>query len=109
MAYQKYDGWTEYETADDSLGDLSYELPFSIDRAYSADPSVTLTVFCPQTVRRAPARVSASNPTGGVGAYNPGSPGGSKPTTSNVSWATDPERTFLRFTLIEFPRASSPI
>ena len=104
VAYQKYDGWTEYETADDSLGDLSYELPFSIDRAYSADPSVTLTVFCPQTVRRAPARVSASNPTGGVGAYNPGSPGGKKPSTSNVAWSTDPERTFLRFTLLEFPQ-----
>lgn len=104
VAYQKYDGWTEYETADDSLGDLSYELPFSIDRAYSADPSATLTVFCPQTVRRALARVSASNLTGGVGAYNPGSPGGKKPSTSNVAWSTDPERTFLRFTLLEFPQ-----
>ncbi len=104
VTYQKYDGWTEYESQDDSLSDLSYELPYAIDRAYSADPSVTLTKFCPQTVYRAPAKVSASDPTGGVGAYNPGSPGGSKPTTSNVSWATDPERTFLRFTLIEFPQ-----
>ena len=34
---------------------------------------------------------------------NPGSPGGKKPTTSDVDWRTDPERTFLRFTLIEFP------
>ena len=104
VAYQKYDGWTEYEVGDDSLSDLSYDLPFSADRAYSADPSVTLTVFCPQTVKRAPSKVSASSPTGGVGAYNPGSPGGKKPTTSNVAWGTDPERTFLRFTLIEFPQ-----
>ena len=105
VAYQKYGTWTKYETADNSLSDLSYDLPFSVDRAYSADPSVTLTMFCPQTApHRAPSRVSASDPTGGVGAYNPGSPGGKKPTTSNVAWATDPERTFLRFTLIEFPQ-----
>ncbi len=104
VTYQKYDAWTEYEAADDSLSDLSYELPFSVDRAYSADPSVTLTVFCPQTVKHAPAKSNASNPTGGVGAYNPGSPGGKKPSTSNVAWGTDPERTFLRFTLLEFPQ-----
>jgi len=105
VAYQKYDAWTEYETADNSLSDLSYDLPFSADRAYSADPSVTLTMFYPQTApHRVSSRVSASDPTGGVGAYNPGSPGGKKPTTSNVAWATDPERTFLRFTLIEFPQ-----
>ena len=102
--YQKYDSWTEYETADDSLNALSYELPFSVDRAYSADPSVTLTMFCPKsTPLRAPA-AAASTPTGGVGAYNPGSPGGKKPTTSDVTWSTNPERTFLRFTLIEFPQ-----
>ena len=104
VAYTKFDAWTEYETADGSLSDLSYDLPFSVDRAYSADPSVTLTRFCPRTANRAPARVSANDPTGGVGAYNPGSPGGKKPTTSNVAWSTDPERTFLRFTLIEFPQ-----
>lgn len=104
VTYQKYDTWTEYETADGSLSDLSYDLPFSADRAYSADPSVTLTKFCPQTVKHAPSRVSASDPTGGVGAYNPGSPGGKKPSTSNVDWSTDPERTFLRFTLLEFPQ-----
>lgn len=104
VTYTKFDAWTEYETADDSLSDLSYDLPFSVDRAYSADPSVTLTMFYPRSVQRAPARVSASDPTGGVGAYNPGSPGGKKPTTSNVAWSTDPERTFLRFTLIEFPQ-----
>ena len=98
-AYQKYDTRTEYET--DSLGDLGYDLPYTIGRAYSADSSVTLTVFCPQTVKRAPARVA---PTGDVGAYNPGSPGGKKPSTSNVAWSTDPERTFLRFTLLEFPQ-----
>ena len=103
VTYQKYDVWTEYKTADDSLSNLSYDLPFSVDRAYSADPSVTLTRFCPQTVKHVPSKVSASDPTGGVGAYNPGSPGGKKPTTSNVDWRTDAERTFLRFTLIEFP------
>ena len=79
----------------------SYDLPFAVDRAYSADPSVTLAMFCPQTIKRAPARVT---PTGDVGAYNPGSPGGKKPSTSNVAWSTDPERTFLRFTLLEFPK-----
>ncbi|MEY8420013.1 hypothetical protein AALA83_12155 [Oscillospiraceae bacterium 44-5] len=99
-SYWKYDAWTESVDA----GVFGYELPYSIDRAYSADPSITLTKFCPQAVTFGAAKVSASDPTGGVGAYNPGSPGGSKPTTSNVSWATDPERTFLRFTLIEFPQ-----
>ena len=103
-AYQKYDAWAEYETADDSLGNLNYSLPFSVDRAYSADPSVTLSMFCPQsTPMRVPAAAN-STPTGGVGAYNPGSAGGNRPSTSNVAWATDPERTFLRFTLIEFPQ-----
>ena len=100
VTYWKYDAWTEPVDA----GIFGYELPYSIDRAYSADPSVTLTKFCPQTVKRAPAKVSASDPTGGVGAYNPGSPGGKKPSTSNVDWQTDQERTFLRFTLIEFPQ-----
>ena len=94
VTYLKYDGRTEYVDKDI----FSYELPCSIDRAYSADSSVTLTRFCPQTAYRAPAKVSASDPTGGVGAYNPGSPGGKKPSTSNVAWSTDPERTFLRFT-----------
>lgn len=83
-AYKKYDGWTEYESVADSLNALSYDLPFSVDRAYSADPSVTLTMFCPQTVKRVPSKVSASDPTGGVGAYNPGSPGGKKPGTSGL-------------------------
>ena len=27
MTYQKYDIWTEYEAANDSLSDLSYDLP----------------------------------------------------------------------------------
>lgn len=56
VTYQKYDVWTEYKTADDSLSNLSYDLPFSVDRAYSADPSVTLTRFCPQTVKHAPSK-----------------------------------------------------
>lgn len=103
-AYQKYDTWTKYETADKHLSNLSYDLPYDIDQAYSADPSVTLTMFCPQsTPLRVPAAAN-STPTGGVGAYNPGSAGGNRPSTSNVAWATDPERTFLRFTLVEFPQ-----
>ena len=102
--YEKYGGWTLCETEAGTLSAFRYEMPSTIDRACSADPSVTLTRFYPQTVKRAPAKVSASDPTGGVGAYNPGSPGGKKPNTSNVEWSTDPERTFLRFTLVEFPQ-----
>ena len=97
--YQKYDAWSEAGTAEI----LSYDLPYSIDQAYSADPSITLTKFCPQAVQHDPAIMPAAEPTGGVGAHNPGSPGGSKPSTSNVSWSMDHEQTFLRFTLIEFP------
>ena len=45
----------------------------------------------------------AAGPTGGVGGLNPGSPGGQKPTTYDVAWTVDPGKSFLRFTLIEFP------
>ena len=38
-----------------------------------------------------------------MGGLNPGSPGGQTPTRKDIAWTTDPERTFLRFTLIEFP------
>jgi len=99
VTYWKYDKWT---TADTETGIFGYELPYSIDRAYSADPSITLNKFAPQSIKRAPAAASVT-PTGDVGAYNPGSPGGGKPSTSDVAWASDAERTFLRFTLIEFP------
>ena len=60
VTYQKYDAWAEYETAGDSLSNLSYDLPFSVDRAYSADPSVTLTRFCPQTFLYLPSRCRPS-------------------------------------------------
>lgn len=98
--YQKYSEWTELDQADSGIS--AYFLPYTVSEAYSADPSITLGMFAPQPPKpnRAPAN---SGPTGGVGAYNPGSPGGQKPHTSNVAWAIDPERTFLRFTLVEFP------
>lgn len=101
--YQKYGKWTEKDPAEDSMSSISaYQLPYNIKIAYSADPSITLGMFAPQPSQpnRAPSKVT---PTGDVGAYNPGSPGGKKPSTSNVAWAIDPERTFLRFTLVEFP------
>lgn len=96
--YQKYNQWTDSSV---DSGISAYQLPYEISTAYSADPSVTLGMFAPQTSQpsRAPSNVT---PTGDVGAYNPGSPGGQKPHTSNVAWAIDPERTFLRFTLVEF-------
>ncbi len=98
--YQKYGQWTEVSPAESGIS--AYQVPYEISTAYSADPSVTLGMFAPQTSKpnRAPSNVT---PTGDVGAYNPGSPGGQKPHTSNVAWAIDPERTFLRFTLLEFP------
>ena len=101
--YPKYEDWTEYDAPDDTLGLLRYELSNAIDRAYSVIPYTTLTELCASGIKRAPIKASSSNPTGGTGGLNPGSPGGQKPTTSNVDWSTDPERTFLRFTLIEFP------
>lgn len=98
--YRKYGQWTESSPADSGIS--AYQLPYEISTAHSADPSFTLGMFAPQTSKpnRAPSNVT---PTGDVGAYNPGSPGGQKPHTSNVAWAIDPERTFLRFTLVEFP------
>ena len=98
--YHKYVQWTEVSSAESGIS--AYQLPYEIFTAYSADPSFTLGMFAPQPSRpnRAPSNVT---PTGDVGAYNPGSPGGQKPHTSNVAWAIDPERTFLRFTLLEFP------
>ena len=102
--YQKYGKWTEKDPAEDSMSSISaYQLPYNIKTAYSADPSITLGMFAPQPTKpnQAPSNVT---PAGDVGAYNPGSPGGQKPHTSNVAWAIDPERTFLRFTLIEFPQ-----
>ena len=98
--YRKYEKWTESAPADSGIS--AYQVPYEISTVYSADPSFTLGMFAPQTSKpnRAPSNVT---PTGDVGAYNPGSPGGQKPHTSNVAWAIDPERTFLRFTLVEFP------
>ena len=98
--YRKYEKWTEVSPAESGI--FAYQVPYEISTAHSADPSVTLGMFTPQTSQpsRAPSNVT---PTGDVGAYNPGSPGGQKPHTSNVAWAIDPERTFLRFTLVEFP------
>ncbi len=75
---------------------------YVIDTAPSMDPSVASEKFSTPAVRRAVARAS-SGPTGGVGAHNPGSPGGQKPTTTDLAWSVDSERTFLRFTMVEFP------
>ena len=99
--YQKYGQWTETSPADSGI--FAYQLPYTADTAYSADPSVTLEMFAPQPAR--PNRAPAPNvtPTGDVGAYNPGSSGGRKPSTTDVAWSINPERTFLRFTLVEFP------
>ena len=105
VAYQKYSQWTEIDPAENGTSSVSaYQLPYTVSAAYSADPSITLGMFAPQPSRPSRAPAANSSPTGGVGAYNPGSPGGQKPHTSNVAWAIDPERTFLRFTLIEFPQ-----
>ena len=71
---------------------------FVLDAAPSVSPGDALG----RSVSR-PAKVAANGPTGGAGGLNPGSPGGQPPTRRDVSWTTDPERTFLRFTLIEFP------
>ena len=40
---------------------------------------------------------------GNTGGLNPGSPGGQSPSTTDVAWSTNPDVTFLRFTLVEFP------
>ena len=101
-AYQKYTQWTD-GPADSGIA--AYQLPYDITTAYSADPSITLGMFAPQPPQpnRAPANVTYSG-NGDVVAYNPGSPGGKKPSTNDVAWSVNPERTFLRFTLIEFPQ-----
>ena len=76
---------------------------YTIDRAYSTVPYQALTKLSGSSIRRVPANAGIAYTNGGTGGLNPGSPGGQKPSTSDVDWATDPERTFLRFTLIEFP------
>ena len=78
--YQKYNQWTDSSV---DSGISAYQLPYEISTAYSADPSVTLGMFAPQTSQpsRAPSNVT---PTGDVGAYNPGSPGGQKPHTPHL-------------------------
>ena len=81
--YQKYNQWTDSSV---DSGIYAYHLPYEVTRAYSADPSVTLGMFAPQQPQpnRAPAN-AASSSNGDVGAYNPGSPGGKKPSTTNVA------------------------
>ncbi len=102
--YQKYEAWTDTgRSGRPEEWDKPFSLPANINRAFSTRPYTTFTeVYVKNGVRRAPARAS-SNPTGGTGGLNPGSPGGIKPTSTTVAWTTDQERTFLRFTLIEFP------
>ncbi len=69
---------------------------------FESAPSVCPSDVLGRTVSR-PMKVAAAGPTGGTGGLNPGSPGGQTPTRKDIAWTTDPERTFLRFTLIEFP------
>ena len=75
---------------------------YTFDSAPSVTPGKALAQFSsrPMKVNASP---QADGPTGGVGGLNPGSPGGQKPSRNDVAWTTDPERTFLRFTLVEFP------
>ena len=76
---------------------------YTFEAAPSVTPSSALKQFTSRP-NKVHAAVPASNgPTGGTGGLNPGSPGGQKPSRNDVAWTTDPERTFLRFTLIEFP------
>jgi len=102
--YQKYEAWTDTNRS----GRLEeWQKPFStpanVTRVYSVSPYTAFAeVVGRNSVRRAPAR-AASNPTGGTGGLNPGSPGGQKPTSNTTAWYTDQERTFLSFTLVEFP------
>lgn len=102
--YQKYEAWTDTGLPGwPEEWTKPFATPASITRSYSTRPYTTFTeVYVKSGARRAPARAS-SNPTGGTGGLNPGSPGGVKPTSTTVAWTTDQERTFLRFTLIEFP------
>ena len=87
--YRKYSRWTESSPAESGIS--AYQVPYEISTAHSADPNFTLGMFTPQTSKpnRAPSNVT---PTGDVGAYNPGSPGGQKPHTSNVACGHAPER-----------------
>ena len=81
MAKGSYAGQTAVNTKGD----------YTIDRAYSVIPYTTLTELCGRSIKRAPVMVASTNPTGGTGGLNPGSPGGQKPTTTNVDWTTDPD------------------
>lgn len=69
----------------------------------SVSPSAAMKQFTSRPNRVHVAVPASDGPTGGTGGLNPGSPGGQKPSRNDVAWTTDPERTFLRFTLIEFP------
>lgn len=94
MAKGKYSKSVPIHTAGD----------YTFDAAPSVTPSVAVERFLshPAPIGSAAASDDGS-PTGGTGGLNPGSPGGQKPSRNDVAWTTDPERTFLRFTLIEFP------
>ncbi|MDE7260647.1 MAG: hypothetical protein K2N78_01075 [Oscillospiraceae bacterium] len=105
--YQKYEVWTGAGSSRELAewaGPFSVSSSSTIDRVFSTTPYKTFTeVYVRSGIRRAPIARASASPTGGTGGLNPGSPGGQKPTRNDVSWTTDQERTFLRFTLIEFP------
>ena len=102
VKYQKYEVWTDASLPHDLA---EWVEPFSIsansstiDRVFSTKPYETFAEVCGMGGIQL-----FSSPTGGTGGLNPGSPGGKKPTRNDVAWTTDQERTFLRFTMIEFP------
>ncbi len=76
---------------------------YTFDSAPSVSPSQALSQLSSRPMKVSAAAPQSDSPTGGGGGLNPGSPGGQSPSRNDVAWTTDPERTFLRFTLIEFP------
>ena len=103
--YRKYETWTDTGV---SGRPEEWQKPFStpagITRSYSTCPYTTFAEVCGMGgIQLFSGIMPLSNPTGGTGGLNPGSPGGQKPNRSDVAWTTDQERSFLRFTLIEFP------
>ena len=96
--YQKYNQWTDSSV---DSGISAYQLPYEISTAYSADPSVTLGMFAPQTSKpnRAPSNIHTHRR---CWSLQPGSPGGQKPHLQR-GLGHRPGADILRFTLVEFP------
>ena len=103
--YQKYETWTDTGVSGrPEEWQKPFSVPANITRSYSTSPYTAFAEVCGMGgVQFFSDIMPLSDPTGGTGGLNPGSPGGQKPTRNDVAWTTDQERTFLRFTLIEFP------